>query len=442
MRRVRFATLIAVAGSALCGTSVFAQGKSGQGNAFGQSPTVYGAQVDAERRFLNIDGFAFNCIAPQVWLSDAQLPVIGCTTRSVRAYLGPTLPASGTYRVTIVTGAGKFKARLDVTIGTNGPSGAAGSKGAQGPMGPQGPAGPAGPQGAAGPPGPAGAQGPTGPAGPAGAIGPAGPAGPQGPKGDTGAAGAVGPQGLQGPQGDTGATGATGAQGPKGDTGATGPQGPKGDKGDTGATGAVGPQGPQGLQGIAGATGAQGPKGDKGDKGDTGATGAAGPQGPAGVDGLPGAQGPKGDTGPAGPAGPAGAVLLAQRSWTNYTLNSTVDWVPVNGSGFQITTKGGALLVTGSLALTGVMGSTSACAPFLNGVWAGVAGGLPDSSTSAYPEGALNTSAGFTPWNVSRVYPGIPAGTYNFEFRCTSDHFNLAVNTASATSWVSVLELK
>lgn len=95
---------------------------------------------------------------------------------------------------------------------------------------------------------------------------------------------------------------------------------------------AQGPAGPQGPQGVAGPVGPAGPQGETGATGPAGATGATGPQGPAG---------PAGDT-----ATNDNAMLYAEDS------QIVAGGEALSFSGSQINSPGGAIIASGSDALT------------------------------------------------------------------------------------------
>jgi hypothetical protein len=124
------------------------------------------------------------------------------------------------------------------------------------------------------------------------------------------------------------------------------------------------------------------------------------------------------------------------------------DWTPVIGSSFEAKTSGGALLIQMTVALQG--GSSDpdvTCAPFLNGKWAGEFGGLPAlgaPTAVSYREGLINViHSAWTQWRGTRVYPGIPADTYNVEVRCAANTNWVTVNgPAMVASYASVIELK
>ncbi|MBI4702884.1 MAG: collagen-like protein [Deltaproteobacteria bacterium] len=261
---------------------------------------------------------------------------------------------------------------------------------------------------------------------PTGLVGPAGPKGDKGNKGDTGAQGLIGPQGPKGDPGPVGAQGATGPKGdpgPQGPQGLTGPQGPAGPKGDTGS---AGPQGPQGL------TGPQGPQG---------LTGPQGPAGPQGAQGATGAQGAKGDK---GDPGLPGAVNVGQKSWSGGTsMTSGNGWVTITGSAFSAKTNGGPLQITVNTYLQN--GSHATCQPIIDGQWAGSFGGLPDYGSPYWREGLTCSSCwsgNWVPWNKTRVYPGVGAGTHNFAVQCATDGGTLYVcNAGSVGCQIVVVEL-
>ena len=137
---------------------------------------------------------------------------------------------------------------------------------------------------------------------------------------------------------------------------------------------------------------------------------------------------------------------MTQQTWNTQTAVPCCSWVPLTGSASQTTTNGGPLLIQMAVSMTG--GSHSACAPFLNGKWAGDYGGLPNPGpTPASPfwrEGVMQTGAtsGWLRWNLDRVYPGVPADTYTLDVRCATDAGVLTVNSITVPSYVSVVELK
>lgn len=234
--------------------------------------------------------------------------------------------------------------------------------------------------------------------------------------------GPAGPAGEPGPPGRDGIDGEPGPAGPTGPTGSTGPQGPQGAPGVDGATGAQGPAGPSGPQGQPGATGSQGPMG---------------PDGPAGATGPMGPMGLQGSQGPQGPSGAPGMALVTHWTWNAQTVVPCCNWVPLAGSAWSITTHGGSLLVHLNLSLTG--GFNGTCAPFIDGKWAGEYGGLPVGSSPFWREGVVQTQWGWARWSPTRVYPGVPAGTYIFDVRCASDG-GMTVNSISP-GYYSVVEL-
>ena len=153
-----------------------------------------------------------------------------------------------------------------------------------------------------------------------------------------------------------------------------------------------------------------------------------------------------GPAGPAGPEGPSGAGLVAEHTWNAQTAVPCCNWVPLSGSGVQATTRGGALLIQMAVSMTG--GSHSTCAPFLNERWAGEYGGLPNTGPTRtspfWREGLLQTGAtsGWHRWNLTRVYPAVPADTYTLDVRCATDAGVLTVNSLTIPSYVSVVEVK
>jgi hypothetical protein len=155
--------------------------------------------------------------------------------------------------------------------------------------------------------------------------------------------------------------------------------------------------------------------------------------------------GPTGPQGPAGPAGSAGAAFINQQTWNNNPmLVRCCAWVVLDGSAMQVKTSGGALLVQLNVSMSGGgSGSSTTCAPFLNGLWAGRYGGLLTGTTAAGLESPIQSglNAWFR-WVSSRVYPGVPADTYNFDVRCAIDFGTLSVNSNSTVSYASVIELK
>jgi len=67
------------------------------------------------------------------------------------------------------------------------------------------------------------------------------------------------------------------------------------------------------------------------------------------------------------------------------------------------------------------------------------------AETTAAPKAKmvdLNTAGGvWTMWSTSRVYPGIAAGTHQFDVRCATDSGTVQINAGVASN-VSVIELK
>lgn len=368
----------------------------------------------------------------------------------------------------------------DGADGATGPQGPAGNDGADGATGPQGPAGNDGADGATGPQGPAGndgADGATGPQGPAGNDGADGAQGPAGNDGLNVLNGAIDPApgdgvdgefyfnttsntlfgpkaggswpigvpliGPQGPAGNDGADGATGSQGP------VGPQGPAGNDGADGAPGAAGSDGLNILNGTVDPTpgiGVDGefyinttsstlfgPKtggswpggvslvGPQGPAGNDGADGATGPQGPAGNDGADGATGPQGPQGPQGPAG-SSAIRYGQKIWSTQTqLETAGTWITIPESDLTVDLDGSPLMITTNLFLFGgtTPGIYCTCQPIIDGEWAGAAGGMNDPSADGIfsREGAISVE-GWTSWSTTRIYTGIPSGTYTLEMQC------------------------
>lgn len=354
-------------------------------------PMIHEAHADFQQGVLLIQGESFGRGTPRVYVDHQELTVLWSSPIEIQALLTPMPP--GAYRLTVVVEARRNdrqqrQYRQDTIDIT---------------IGTVGPQGPEGPQGL---PGVAAAQGLPGP------LGPAGPAGVSGP------AGAVGPQGSAGP---AGSPGPAGAMGPQGLAGAAGPQGPAG---QNGAAGAQGPQGPQGPAGLAGPQGVQGPLG------------------------------PLGLTGSAGPQGLAGATLVAERTWNESTTVMSMtppDWVTLDGSNFQATTTGGALLIQMSVSMIGEPRVT--CAPFIDGEWAGSVAQpqMPgwNDPTPFWRDGFMQTSGGWAQWRASRVYPNVPAGDpHVFEVRCATrdDSLPLYVNDPGGGgefySYISVLELR
>jgi hypothetical protein len=134
-------------------------------------------------------------------------------------------------------------------------------------------------------------------------------------------------------------------------------------------------------------------------------------------------------------------------SWTWHTV-TMVDarngWVPLIGSDRQVTTNGGALLTHVNVSMTG--GNYSTCAPFLDGKWAGAVeyGGLPTGNPNSpfWREGLVKTLWDWVQWSPTRVYPGVPPGTYTFDVRCATDGGVLTVNSPVNPSYVSIVELR
>jgi len=98
-----------------------------------------------------------------------------------------------------------------------------------------------------------------------------------------------------------------------------------------------------------------------------------------------------------------------------------------------------------SIAMFG--GSHSTCAPMLDGRWAGEYGGLPFTAPTtllpSWREGLLQTIWGWQQWSTTRVYPGVPSGTYVFDVRCATDSGFVQINNGTGMySYVSVIELK
>jgi hypothetical protein len=159
-----------------------------------------------------------------------------------------------------------------------------------------------------------------------------------------------------------------------------------------------------GVSGLAGANGVQGPKGDKGD---------------------PGVAGPKGDKGDPG-VPPTGNQQ--SQSWlnpgTSFPAGSTTPQV-IRGSPFSGTTSGGPLLIWMNLSTTNLLTNPTieiTCEPQIDGQWAGGFGSLPQLASAFYGREGLTwiLNAPMVQWSRTRVYPGVPAGTHDFQVVCTS----------------------
>jgi hypothetical protein len=158
--------------------------------ASADQPEIVRADADLEAGRIVAEGHGFGSATGQIALSGSrgsvyvELISVTWTDQQVVALLPPGLPP-GAYHLDLNTrtqGRGSASAagnaRIDVTIGVQGPKGDPGPQGPPGRDGLQGPPGPSGPEGAEGATGPAGPAGPVGPAGPPGAVGPQGPGGP------------------------------------------------------------------------------------------------------------------------------------------------------------------------------------------------------------------------------------------------------------------------
>ena len=131
-------------------------------------------------------------------------------------------------------------------------------------------------------------------------------------------------------------------------------------------------------------------------------------------------------------------------------ISNNTDWWAVAGSDFSGSTTGGPLMVNMGISLMG--GNNATCALFVDSLWAGEYGGLPKGPTPNAPwwrEGLMHmfiagTSGDWRQWAPTRVYPGVPAGTHDFQVRCATDLLTLQVNNAggSIQSYISVIELK
>ena len=165
--------------------------------------------------------------------------------------------------------------------------------------------------------------------------------------------------------------------------------------------------------------------------------------------GPPGPDGPRGPEGPAGPAGEPGATFRLQHSWNALTAVGA----PVNGmlpllnlglaSPLDFTTSGGPLLIQMNVVM--FAGGHSTCQPYINGQWAGAYGGLPwNNQAPLWREGVIQTAGtGNRMWTPSRVYPGVPAGTYRLDIGCATDMGTLTINNSSGMfSSVSIIELR
>ena len=213
-----------------------------------------------------------------------------------------------------------------------------------------------------------------------------------------------------------------------GTTGATGPAGADGKPGATGPAGPAGPQGPAGIPGPPGANGMDGVQGPAGPAGADGQQGLRGQPGPQGIQGAQGAPGPKGDPGPSTPQ-------TLNRKWVNWN-NTTTDsgtgnsfpccnvWTTITPSKLTAKTNGGPLLVFMNIQLAN--GSHHTCQLIVDGKWAGAYSSDPQmnnvSGDDVRWKNGLQFSGGWwNPWNQTRVFDGIPAGTHAFAVQCTSD---------------------
>jgi hypothetical protein len=99
-----------------------------------------------------------------------------------------------------------------------------------------------------------------------------------------------------------------------------------------------------------------------------------------------------------------------QVSWDNpFPLKTTMAEVP--DSVFQATTKGGSLLFVMDLAVTA--DTAVGCDPLINGTWAGNPPGI------GIGEGIQQSSRGSqVRYSRTRLYTGIPSGTFRFSLRC------------------------
>lgn len=162
----------------------------------------------------------------------------------------------------------------------------------------------------------------------------------------------------------------------------------------------------------------------------------------------------QGSAGPQGPPGPS-HLNSFQKSWNVTTTDQgngfpcCNTWHTINESQFQMTTAGGSLLVALNIQLNG--GSHGTCQTIIDGQWAGSysQGAVPGPVNGAdvyWKEGLQAVGCcggGWRPWRVTRIYPGVPAGTHTFAVQCATDGGTMTSCDGSSVSGcsISVVEL-
>jgi hypothetical protein len=113
---------------------------------------------------------------------------------------------------------------------------------------------------------------------------------------------------------------------------------------------------------------------------------------------------------------------FAQVSWAFPSTHGAGVWSNIGASILPFTTTGKPLLITMNLSLNG--GSHGTCRPMIDGVWAGTYGGLPNPGDPFWQEGLIGVGVvggAWARWNLSRIYPAVPAGSHTFQVQCATD---------------------
>ncbi len=148
-----------------------------------------------------------------------------------------------------------------------------------------------------------------------------------------------------------------------------------------------------------------------------------------------------GEEGPLCTGGHCGSLRTYQHRWQDLTsIPADAQWVTLDNSSFQVTTKGGPLEIELSIPLIG--GNFSTCRPRVDGAWAGTFEGWPDNYI--WHEGLDYTGyqgdAHKRMWKRARVYRDIPAGTHTVDVQCRTDSGTATAGRPGTTALVITRE--